>query len=115
MLTQEGLEALRAFRERLHEQLMKSPEYRAIAVIDRTIEEISGIYGPAPAERERATAAPVKETAASAAPAAPAPISEAAHTRIAKAIADAIESNVAQLRSPRAPQPAPYALLSAAS
>ncbi len=114
MVTQEGLEALRAFRGRLHEQLMKSPEYRAIAVIDRTIQEISDLYGPVPADREGETTTPA-ETAPSAAPAAPAPISEGAHARIAKAIADAIESNVAQLRSPRLPQAAPYALLSAAS
>jgi hypothetical protein len=43
-MTQDGLQGLKAFRGRLHEQLMLIPEYRAISVIDRTIEEISQIF-----------------------------------------------------------------------
>src|SRR5579862_7959633 len=47
-MKQEGLATLSAFRERLHEQLMNVPEYRALAVIDWTIQEVTQILGPAP-------------------------------------------------------------------
>ena len=63
-MTDDGLQSLRAFRARLNEQLMKMPEYRAMAVIDRTIQEISDIYGGAPAEIERVAPAPAKPAAA---------------------------------------------------
>ncbi len=115
-MTDDGLQSLRAFRARLNEQLMKMPEYRAIAVIDRTIQEISDIYGflateperPAPASTKTATA-PISRLPEARS------ISETAQSRIAIAIAEAIESNVAQLRTQRLPQTAPYALVSAAS
>jgi hypothetical protein len=114
-MTDDGLQSLRAFRARLNDQLMKMPEYRAIAVIDRTIQEISEIYGTSVSETGAAPAS-IKPSAA---PVARLPearsISETAQSRIAMAIAEAIESNVSQLRTQRLPQTAPYALVSAAS
>jgi hypothetical protein len=116
-MTQEGLQALRAFRGRLNEQLMHVPEYRAIAVIDRTIQEISEIYDAAKPEASRPAAAPAKDlTGPNLRPVADAmPISDAAQSRIAMAIAEAIETNVSQLRTQRMPAAAPYALVGAAS
>ena len=116
-MTEEGLQSLRAFRARLNDQLMKVPEYRAMAVIDRTIQEISEIYGAAATEPERSAVAAAK-------PAAPTqvarlvetrPMTETAQSRIAMAIAEAIETNVSQLRTQRLPQAAPYTLVGAAS
>ena len=115
-MTEEGLQSLRAFRARLNDQLMKVPEYRAMAVIDRTIQEISEIYGAAATEPERSAVAAAK-------PAAPQvarlvetrPMTETAQSRIAMAIAEAIETNVSQLRTQRLPQAAPYTLVGAAS
>jgi hypothetical protein len=115
-MTQDGLQGLKAFRGRLHEQLMLIPEYRAISVIDRTIEEISQIFeNKTPAvEQPIATAArealPPVRTMADAAP-----ISDVSQSRIAMAIAEAIESNVSQIRTARAPAAAPYSLVGAAS
>jgi hypothetical protein len=118
-MTNEGLHGLRAFRGRLHDQLMLIPEYRAIAVIDRTIAEIAQIFDslapPAPVA-ERPAAAPAREHAPIVRPVAEGtPISDAAQTRIAMAIAEAIESNVSQIRTPRMPAAAPYMLVGAAS
>jgi hypothetical protein len=114
-MTDDGLHSLRAFRARLNDQLMKMPEYRAIAVIDRTIQEISEIYGVSVSETGAAPAS-IKPAATpiSRLPEARS-ISEAAQSRIAMAIAEAIESNVSQLRTQRLPQAAPYTLVSAAS
>ena len=115
-MTDDGLQSLRAFRARLNEQLMKLPEYRAIAVIDRTIQEISEIYGASATEIERSAPALAKPVSA---PVSRLPdarsISETAQSRIAIAIAEAIESNVSQLRTQRLPQATPYSLVSAAS
>lgn len=113
-MNQDGLQALRAFRGRLNEHLMKVPEYRAIAVIDRTIQEISEIYGSPPAETEREPA-PTKETATPSPRAEATPASDMAQTKIAMAIAEAIESNVSQLRMQRLPPATPYMLVGAAS
>jgi hypothetical protein len=115
-MTHEGLQALRAFRGRLNDQLMLVPEYRAIAVIDRTIQEIAQIFEPSAPAAERPATTPVKEGAPSVRPSIEtAPISDAAQTRIAMAIAEAIESNVSQIRTPRLPVAAPYMLVGAAS
>ena len=116
-MTQEGLLSLKAFRGRLHERLMLVPEYRAIAVIDRTIDEIAQIFEPATsAAAERGAAPAAKELAPMARPAADgAPISDVAQSRIAMAIAEAIESNVSQIRTARLPVATPYALVGAAS
>lgn len=115
-MTDDGLQSLRAFRARLNEQLMKLPEYRTIAVIDRTIQEISEIYGVSTIEIERSAPALAKPAGApvSRLPDARA-ISDSAQSRIAIAIAEAIESNVSQLRTQRLPQATPYSLVSAAS
>ncbi len=112
-MNQDGLQALRAFRGRLNDQLMKVPEYRAIAVIDRTIQEISEIYGALPPETERAPSA--NENAAPVPRAETAPTADIAQTKIAMAIAEAIESNVSQLRMQRMPPATPYMLVGAAS
>jgi hypothetical protein len=117
-MTQDGLQGLKAFRGRLHEQLMLIPEYRAIAVIDRTIDEISQIFdAKAPPAAEQIAAPAVKEATATARPIAEAavPITDAAQSRIAMAIAEAIESNVSQIRTARMPVATPYALVGAAS
>ena len=115
-MTDDGLQSLRAFRARLNEQLMKMPEYRAMAVIDRTIQEISDIYGGSGPETERPAPIAAKPAAT---PVSRLPdarqISETAQNRIAMAIAEAIETNVSQLRTQRLPQATPYALVSAAS
>jgi len=111
-MNQDGLQALRAFRGRLNDQLMKVPEYRAIAVIDRTIQEISEIYGALPPETERG---PTDENAAPIPRAEAAPAADIAQTKIAMAIAEAIESNVSQLRMQRMPPATPYMLVGAAS
>jgi hypothetical protein len=115
-MTDDGLQSLRAFRARLNEQLMKAPEYRAIAVIDRTIQELAEIYGASATETERSAPALAKPAAApiSRLPEARS-MSETAQSRIAIAIAEAIESNVSQLRTQRLPQATPYSLVSAAS
>jgi hypothetical protein len=117
-MTEEALQSLRAFRARLYDQLIKVPEYRALTVIDRTIQEISEIYGAPANEPERGATAPIKQTAASAQVARlveAKPIAETAQSRIAMAIAEAIESNVSQLRTQRLPQAAAYTLVGAAS
>jgi hypothetical protein len=115
-MTDDGLHSLRAFRARLNEQLMKLPEYRAIAVIDRTIQEISEIYGVLGTETDRSAPALAKPAGT---PVARLPearsMSETAQSRIAIAIAEAIESNVSLLRTQRLPQATPYSLVSAAS
>ena len=115
-MTEEGLQSLRAFRARLYDQLIKVPEYRALTVIDRTIQEISEIYGMPATELERGAPAFVKPATAPAQVARlveAKPIAETAQSRIAMAIAEAIESNVSQLRTQR--QAAPYSLVGAAS
>lgn len=115
-MTDDGLQSLRAFRARLNEQLMKMPEYRAIAVIDRTILEIAEIYAASGTEPERSAPAPAKPATATASRLPDArSVSETAQSRIAMAIAEAIESNVSQLRTQRLPQATPYSLVSAAS
>jgi hypothetical protein len=113
-MTQDGLQGLMAFRGRLHDKLMLIPEYRAIAVIDRTIEEISQIFEnkalaaeqPAPIVKETP---PLVRAALEGSP-----INDVAQSRIAMAIAEAIETNVSQIRTARIPA-APYALVGAAS
>jgi hypothetical protein len=110
-MTQEGLQALCAFRGRLNERLMLIPEYRAIGVIDRTIKEISEILATTPEELDRAISAaamPLRSMPD------PAPLAEAAQARIASAIAEAIEGKT-QTRMQRMPQPGAYTLVSAAS
>ena len=109
-MNQDGLQALRAFRGRLNDQLMKLPEYRAIAVIDRTIQEISEIFETLPAATQ-----PRELAVASSRSTNPTSISDTAQNRIAMAIADAIESNVSQLRTQRLPPAAPYMVAGAAS
>jgi hypothetical protein len=106
-MTQEGLQALCAFRGRLNERLMLIPEYRAIGVIDRTIKEISEILATTSDEWDR-TNSPARSIPE------PAPLAEAAQARIASAIAEAIEGK-AQPRMQRMPQAGAYALVSAAS
>jgi hypothetical protein len=114
-MTQEGLQALRAFRGRLNDRLLEIPEYRALAVIDRTIGEISAIFGSSPPDAETAAATPGKSVAT------PGPraitetaqVSDLSQTRIALAIADTIETNISQIRSPRTPAAA-YASAGAA-
>ena len=88
-----------------------------MAVIDRTIRDLSEIYEPAPREVERAVPAPAKDipTPGLRPVAEPTPISDAAQSRIALAIAEAIETNVSHMRAPRMPAATPYALVGAAS
>jgi hypothetical protein len=115
-MTQDGLQGLRAFRGRLHEQLMSIPEYRAISVIDRTIDEIGQIFENKAPAVEQPAPAPVREPPQPVRALAEAgPISDVAQSRIAMAIAEAIESNVSQIRTARLPAATPYALVGAAS
>jgi hypothetical protein len=84
-MTQEALSSLQALGNQLRLQLLQTPEFRALTVVDRTISELSEILNscappppfysaPAPVERppiESATAAPsAKPHAQAAAPAA---------------------------------------------
>src|ERR1700742_3373812 len=115
-MTQDGLQGLKAFRGRLHDQLMLIPEYRAISVIDRTIEEIAQIFeDKAPVAEQPIVIAAKEPTPALRPVAEPGQISDAAQSRIAMAIAEAIETNVSQIRTARLPPAVPYALVGAAS
>ncbi|HLW91671.1 MAG TPA: hypothetical protein VKS78_10260 [Roseiarcus sp.] len=104
-MRQEGLATLSAFRERLHEQLMNVPEYRALAVIDWTIHEVTQILGPAPlADRKIAPATDRPTATASNVPSTsePAAVSDIGHSRMVAAIAETIEATIAPPK-PRLP------------
>lgn len=74
-MTQEALSSLKALGNQLRLQLLESPEFRALAVVDRTIMELTEILNaaapPAPDQvaavavedpaREPAVAAPITE------------------------------------------------------
>jgi hypothetical protein len=114
-MTQDGLQGLVAFRGRLHDKLMLIPEYRAISVIDRTIDEISQIFETNPTVIEQPAQVVAKEPPLVRAAVETAPINDVAQSRIAMAIAEAIESNVSQIRTARIPAAPAYALVGAAS
>ena len=97
-MTQEALSSLQTLSAQLRAKLLELPEYRALTVIERTIEELSQIM-TAPAARaldrvelqatlagashDLAAAAPQRATAISA-------LAGASQSRMAKAIADTI-------------------------
>jgi hypothetical protein len=97
-MTQEALSSLQTLSAQLRAKLLELPEYRALTVIERTIEELSQIMN-APAARaldrgelqatlagdshDLAAAAPQRATAISA-------LAGASQSRMAKAIADTI-------------------------
>jgi hypothetical protein len=115
-MTQDGLQGLVAFRGRLHDKLMLIPEYRAIAVIDRTIDEISQIFENKAPTIEQPAPVVARETPPLVRAALEGtPINDVAQSRIAMAIAEAIETNVSQIRTARIPTAPPYALVGAAS
>jgi hypothetical protein len=104
----EALAALKALGKQLRLQLVESPEFRALEVVDRTIAELTEIMNsapPPPAARAPAAAGP----AAAPAPAAPAQAAETHHhaetaasaaatnsqNRMAKAIAATIAASSA--------------------
>jgi hypothetical protein len=99
-MTQEALSSLKALGNQLRLQLLESPEFRALAVVDRTIMELTQILNAAAPEapdqvapvvaeqpaREPTVAAPIVEPRLET----PASAPTSSQSRMAKAIAEAI-------------------------
>jgi hypothetical protein len=122
-MTQEALSSLQTLGAQLRAKLLELPEYRALTVIERTIQELSEIMN-APATRARGRVelqAPLAEASndlAAAAPQRAAAISAlagASQSRMAKAIADTIAAKAGSFHAPAAGAVALGQTLNAAS
>lgn len=109
-MTQEALSSLQTLGAQLRAKLLELPEYRALTVIERTIQDLSEIMN-APAARApgrvelEATLAEASSNLAAAAPQRAIAISALAgvsQSRMAKAIADTIAAKAGSLHAPAA-------------
>jgi hypothetical protein len=99
-MTQEALSSLKALGNQLRLQLLESPEFRALAVVDRTIMELTEILNAAALSApDQVAAVAVEEPARESDAAAPiteprletlAPMPTSSQSRMARAIAEAI-------------------------
>jgi len=108
-MTQEALSSLQTLGAQLRAKLLELPEYRALTVIERTIQELAEIMNPSAARSLAAIERPVPAAAAPIDPPAAPPRLEAAsllaggsQNRMAKAIADAIAAKSPSFNTPAA-------------
>jgi hypothetical protein len=123
-MTQEALASLKALSHELRLQLLELPEYRALSVVERTIQELSEILRPvASASVEAATPenAPSVEALSHTAVVEFVPVepqvaaASVRESRMAKAIAETIAARAAALQMASSATPALRRALSAAS
>ena len=106
-MTQEALSSLQTLGAQLRAKLLELPEYRALTVIERTIQELTEIMNPLGAcasdsvERQAPPAEVAREPAAAPQRAeALAAVAGNSQSRMAKAIADAIAAKAAAYNAP---------------
>jgi hypothetical protein len=121
-MTQEALSSLQTLGAQLRAKLLELPEYRALTVIERTIEELSEIINltAAPVARPEPQAAPAEASAGFvAAPQRveppPPPIAGPSQGRMARAIAEAIAAKTAAFNATGASASYPGPTFNAAS
>jgi hypothetical protein len=107
-MTQEALSSLQTLGAQLRAKLLELPEYRALTVIERTIQELSEIMNPSmtPSSDRAAPADPANALvgALQRADAAPA-IVGSSQSRMAKAIAETIAAKAAPFNAPAGAAP----------
>jgi hypothetical protein len=108
-MTQEALSSLQTLGAQLRVKLLELPEYRALTVIERTIQELSEIINPMTARSYPPVERPAPVAVAPIDPPAAPPRLEAAsllaggsQNRMAKAIADAIAAKSTPFNTPAA-------------
>lgn len=108
-MTQEALSSLQTLGAQLRAKLLELPEYRALIVIERTIQELTEIMNPLGAcasdrvERQAPPADVARELAIAPQRAeALASVAGNSQSRMAKAIADAIAAKAAAFNAPAA-------------
>jgi hypothetical protein len=108
-MTQEALSSLQTLGAQLRAKLLELPEYRALTVIERTIQELAEIMNPPAARSLDPVERPAPPTEASIVPPGAPQRPEVAlslaggsQNRMAKAIADAIAAKAAPFSAPAA-------------
>lgn len=116
-MTQEALSSLKALGNQLRVQLLESPEFRALTVVERTIQELSEIMGAVAPAPDLAAPAAAEEPSSEASVAAPSdpfaivpsdkprietipPGATSTQSRMAKAIAEAIAAKTTPFGAP---------------